>query len=356
MVLSPSRTEWNHSRGRIAREPHAGFAALPSRGSQPFARRVRTKQRTRLPTSPTMVAIDSLDQLASLLGLPKYVLTGYIFQADRHYQQFRIGKRSGRGYRTICAPSEALKGLQRWVTVFILRDVELHPACMAFRKGYSILSNADPHVGRGFVYNADIRDFFPSITAARVVGLFKSFGYSGEVAFGLGKLVTYGGRLPQGAPSSPDIANIVCRVLDTRLCGLSAGHGWAYTRYCDDITISGEDGFSRGMEDVVARIVRECGFDLNSRKTHVTRKGGRQVVTGLVVNTHVAIPRYLRRTWRATFHRATLEPGSYKHRLAELEGYIAYLSMVSPNDPMLPRYRKVTLELAVQPTVADDPS
>ena len=285
--------------------------------------------------------IDNLEHLADMLGMPKFVVTRYIFQADRHYKQFRIPKRSGHGYRIICAPSKQLKGIQRWIMVFILRKVDLPTPSTAFRPACSIVRNAKPHTEQDFVFNADIKDFFPSITARRVCGLFKSLGYPGDVAFALARLTTFDDCLPQGAPTSPDIANIICRKLDSRLEGLCNKRGWSYTRYCDDITISGTGGISDTSISTISEIVEEEGFVLNSRKTHTVRRNGRQMVTGLVVNENVSIPRYQRKRWRAVFHQAKLEPKRFVERTAELQGYISFLRMVNPGDSACHRYEEV---------------
>jgi len=288
--------------------------------------------------------IPDATRLAEMLGLPLRMLRNYSANADHFYKTFHIRKRSGNGYRIISAPSRELKGIQRWVMAFILRQVELPEVCMAFRKGRSILDNASPHVSKEFVFSADIKDFFPSITINRVVGLFKSLQYPPNVAYTLAKLTTYQGRLPQGAPSSPDIGNIICRGLDARLSGLCEKRDWTYTRYCDDITISGNGGINAQIA-LVGQIVEGEGFQLNPRKTGVVRRSGRQTVTGLVVNECVGIPRHKRKIWRAIFHQATIQPWLFTQRIQELEGFVAFLNMVRPQDPAIPRYRNVISHL-----------
>lgn len=289
---------------------------------------------SRLPT------FENLDALAGALGLPKQVLTSYVFDADRYYKRFRVGKRAKHGYRVIQAPSKELKGVQRWILAFILRQVPVSSNCTGFRPGASIVVNAEPHISQDFVFNADIRDFFPTITVNRVVGLYKHLGYPSEVAFGLGRLTTYRGTLPQGAPTSPDTANLICRNLDKRIAGLCARRSWVYTRYCDDITISGDHSIGHDA-DLISLIIRDEGFDLNNGKTRVLRRNARQMVTGLVVNESPNIERHRRKVWRAIFHQARLEPQRFVHRIPELTGYIGLLKMVRPEDPALTHYRKV---------------
>ena len=273
------------------------------------------------------------------------VLTTYAWRADSHYKHFRIRKRAGHGYRTICAPSRELKGIQRWLVHFVLRRVPVHEASTAFRPGCSVVLNASAHAGQTFVLNCDVADFYPSITTPRVFGVFRALGYPKDVAWALARLTTYRGQLPQGAPTSPEIANLVCRRLDARLSGFCERRGWRYTRYCDDITLSGPGQPGRAGE-VVARIAHDEGFVLNRRKTRVIRRNGRQQVTGLVVNAFPNVSRHRRKTLRAMFHQASLEPAEFGHRCAELAGHIAFLKMVRPADPALTRYRDVLSRVA----------
>jgi hypothetical protein len=297
--------------------------------------------------------MSSIEEMALLTGIPGPTLRSYMWHADAYYKTFQIPKRSRRGHRTINAPSPELKGLQWWVMTTVLRPVPLPEECMAFRRGRSIVSNASPHAGRQFVLNADIEDFFPSITAARVYGVFRHLGFSGELGAGLARLCTYRGALPQGAPSSPDIANIICRPLDARLRGLCARHDWVYTRYCDDLTISGSGAVGGVMKSIRA-IVEDEGFCLNDRKTRVLRRGDRQEVTGLVVNEKPNVPRPLRRRIRAIFHQAKVDPDGSVAKLHQLYGYRGFLSMVSPESSSLAAYAEVIASVRAAIRKQDD--
>ena len=280
--------------------------------------------------------IPDINCLARALGLPKAVLTSYMFQSDYYYYKtFRIPKRSGRGSRSICAPSRHLKGIQRWILAFILRQAQLSDACTGFRPGMSILDNARGHVGKDFVLNMDLQDFFPSITTPRVVGLFKSLGYSAPVSSALARLTTHRGQLPQGAPTSPDIANLIARRLDARLSGYCRRAGWSYSRYCDDLTVSGTGPLGNRVLDVLRVIVEDEGFRVNGSKTRVRRQGSQQLVTGLVVNRGIGIPRQVRRRVRGMLHQATLHPARFAGMLEVLRGHKAFFSMVNPEDPLL---------------------
>ena len=234
---------------------------------------------------------------------------------------------------------------------FILREVAVSNASTAFREGNSIFLNAFPHTNKDFVYCTDIKDFFPSIHIKRVVGLFKEMGYSSTVAYYLAKCTTYKESLPQGAPTSPDIANIICRRLDSRLLSLSTKNRWNYTRYCDNITISGNGNFTGNS--IVQKIVAEEGFILNHKKTYISRRNCHQGITGLVANEKVNIPRHRRKNIRAMFHQAWLNPEKSRGKVAELTGHLGFLKMIRPSDPAITKYKEIIASLSSPgPTLA----
>ncbi len=264
------------------------------------------------------------DELAGAMGITRGTLDWLTFadHADEplHYVSFAIPKATG-GYRVLYAPKPRLKRAQRWVLAHILNKVALSGAAHGFVQGRSIHTNAAEHTGKDIVITLDLEDFFPSITYRRVRGIFQAIGYGEEVAIALAMLCTVrpaeqvrqflGGQrhrmLPQGAPTSPGLANLACRRLDARLGGLARTFGCAYTRYADDITFSGDGAFERSLKRFVPllrRIVEEEGFVLNRRKLHFARRGARQKVTGLVVNERPSVPRSYRRELRAILHNA----------------------------------------------------
>src|SRR5207237_9566311 len=195
------------------------------------------------------------------------------------------------GVACTSAPKPALAQAQRWVFEHILSKLEVEPPAHGFVRGRSIVSNAAPHVGKAVVVNLDLKEFFPSITFRRVKGLFQAFGYSEHVATVLALLCTEPPRvqaeldgkvyhvalgdrvLPQGACTSPAITNALCRRLDRRLRGLAARHGFAYTRYADDLTFSGDNTTAVGkLLKSVRGIVQAEGFTEHPRKTRVMRR------------------------------------------------------------------------------------
>jgi hypothetical protein len=259
------------------------------------------------------------------------------------YTEFRIPKRSG-GTRRILAPGDDLKNLQRRILRRLLGRLRAHPAAHGFERGRSIVTNALPHRGRDAVVRFDLVDFFPSTQARRVRRYFRRIGWNRPAAAILVRLCTFEGGLPQGAPTSPRLSNLVNYRLDARFTGLAAALGGVYTRYADDITISFVEDVESLLEETplsrhprtgrliprevrgtllerfpemakrirlaessVRRIVEAEGYRIHRRKKcSVRRRHHRQVVTGLVVNQRPNLPRETRRWLRAVEHRARL--------------------------------------------------
>jgi len=201
----------------------------------------------------------------------------------KHYTCFNIKKRDG-NKREIFAPMPYLKGVQRKILDDLLQRVGLNSHAEGFRKRRSILTNAGRHIGKKVVIKMDVKDFFPSITFKRILGMFISLGYPRQVSLLLTRLVTHNGRLPIGAPTSPAIANIVSTRLDKRFSRLGDKMDFDYSRYADDITVSSDN---RGINKIIPffkEIIREEGFEINETKMRVLRNAGRQKITGIVVN------------------------------------------------------------------------
>lgn len=204
------------------------------------------------------------------------------------YTHFAIPKKSG-GKRDIEAPCDRLKKIQRWIKDEIIDSFSPSEYATGFRKGISIVDNAKPHIGKELVINFDIKDFFPSVTYAEVLRLFVYMGYRLDVAHLLTKLCTNENNvLPQGSPASPSISNLVLLKLDKRLSSLAKSIGCDYSRYADDITFSGVKSI-KSIVPLVQRIIVEEGYTVNEEKIRLQYANQRQEVTGLVVNTKLAV-------------------------------------------------------------------
>jgi len=295
----------------------------------------------------------SVTDLAKWLDLPEAELREWLGSAPMwsrgyDYARFTLPKRRG-GTRAIEAPNDKLKALQRRILQRLLNPLPMHPAATGFVRGRSIVDNARPHIGRGVVINLDLADFFSSITAERVTTAFRGLGWSAEAATILSRICTHEGRLPQGAPTSPAISNLVCRRLDERLTKLVKRFDGRYTRYADDMTISlpglGRNKRlrrkpknkpplkrprfpSRSLITTLRRIIEEEGFVIQmKKKLRVQRPHQRQTATGLVVNRAIHLPRATRRRIRAMQHRQRLGQLDAA-RQKQLRGWEALLNML----------------------------
>ena len=301
--------------------------------------------------------IDSPAKLAEAMGLRLPELRWLAFHreaaAQIHYRRFTIPKRDGTP-RAIWAPLPKLKAAQRWILRNVVERLPVHGASHGFLAGRSIATNAAVHTGARVVLKVDLKDFFPTVTFRRAKGIFRHAGYREQVATLMAlvcteaprEIVEHEGRkyfvalgprsLPQGAPTSPALTNTLCQRLDRRLTGLAARLGWRYTRYADDLTFSlpeaHQDKPKLGLLlGSIGRIAADEGFRVHPDKTHVARSGGRQKVTGLVVNGAAApprVPRAFKRQVRAAIHNLSRGlPLKEGESLARLAGYAAYVYM-----------------------------
>jgi RNA-directed DNA polymerase len=302
--------------------------------------------------------LDTFLDIAAILSLEPQQLQWLVYergdsQVD-HYIRFTIPKRSG-GTRLISRPRPYLQQAQEWIQNTLLVNQELHPAAMAFRRGVSIVDNARLHTNSRIVVRVDLKDFFPTITFARVRGLFESFGYNPGVATVLALLCTDSPRvllklddrnhvvpvgeraLPQGACTSPALANLVTRSLDRRVHGYATKSGWVYSRYADDLVFSTqqEAGSAHRLIRGINSVIRDEGFVVNEKKTQVMRAPNRQIVTGLLINKDIGLTRKDLRRIRAFLHRCSskgLEVVSAelgKDAEAVARGHLAYVRMIS---------------------------
>jgi hypothetical protein len=277
----------------------------------------------------------------------------------QHYR-YRVLHKGYGTIRLIESPKPRLKWIQQRILKAILAKIPPHPAAHGFVKGRSVKTFAAPHVGQRVVLRMDLRDFFPSIGGARIQTVFRTVGYPESVADLLGGIATNAAprdiwsgfadcrearamyarpHLPQGAPTSPALANMCLYRADCRLRGLAESAGVQYTRYADDLAFSGGDDFGRRVERFAAHaaaILHEEGFAVHHRKTRIMRQGVRQHLAGVVTNRRLNV-------WRRDFDRlkATLTncvrhgPASQNREShpdfrAHLEGRVSYVESINP--------------------------
>ncbi|MCK5918129.1 MAG: retron St85 family RNA-directed DNA polymerase [Cocleimonas sp.] len=300
--------------------------------------------------------LTRVKQLAEVLALSISELRWLCYHREvatqSHYNRFEIPKRSG-GVRAIWSPRPKLKKAQRWVLREILDHLLVHGAAHGFLAGRSIATNAMEHTDSQVLIKMDIEDFFPSISWKRVKGVFRKAGYNEQIATLLALLCTESPRqivkkgdkelyvaladrcLPQGAPTSPAITNVLCLSLDRRITSMTTKAGMRYTRYADDLTFSYPAKRKKLPETSrliggVKRILGEEGFKVNTKKTHIIRQSNTQEVTGLIVNGKgmPRVNRKLKRQMRAALYN--LKQGKALpegESLQRLQGYAAYIAM-----------------------------
>lgn len=227
--------------------------------------------------------IFDINHFAALIGTTPVAISTMMATMEKYfYTEKRIPKKSG-GYRTLMVPAMRLRIIQRWILDNILCNMPVSDFAMGFLPNRSIVTNAKYHVGQECVVNMDLKDFFPTITQEQVFRIFYYYGYTIGVSYMLSRLCTVDGKLPQGAPTSPYLSNIVCLKLDKRLSSLAKKYKAKYTRYADDLTFSGGYGI-QGIINSASSIINDEGFVVNEKKTRVSYKYQRQEVTGLIVN------------------------------------------------------------------------
>ena len=249
--------------------------------------------------------------------MPLKELTWWIWALDenKRYKRFEIARRSGGDPREINAPIKPIKDMQRTLAQHIAQIYRPRDHVHGFVEGRSILSNSSRHRRKTWVLRVDLWKFFDEINFGRVRGVFLKppFDYSEEVATTLAQLCCHHNALPQGAPTSPIVSNLVCRKLDSELADLARKERCHVTRYADDITISTDrtvfpasvaswEGGRSTVGPQLGELIDENGFKVNEQKTTLTRFTQRQRVTGLVINEKLNVPRDYIRGLRSLLH------------------------------------------------------
>ncbi|MEH6758780.1 MAG: reverse transcriptase domain-containing protein [Parasphingorhabdus sp.] len=337
---------------------------------------------------PITIPVEFTDEhtLLSYLGVTPQELKKIWWYRAAMYTEFSIPKGSGKS-RLITAPDNRLKLLQRKLLQLLDQLYLVRNPVHGFVADRSVKSNAEAHVNRRHVVNIDLKDFFPSITENRIRGLLRAFGIDHRVSEIVARLCCYNGYLPQGAPTSPILSNMICYRLDTVLLQIAKAARAIYTRYADDITFStfqppaglyegAIPATGRFPPDLLAANLREAvsgnGFTLNPDKAHYADHRARRVVTGLKINEFINVDRRYVRNVRAALHsvekigiddaQARFETEFYGNAslAAHLAGKISWLSFIKgPTDPLVRdimlRYNRCfpAQPLKVEPTELD---
>ena len=307
------------------------------------------------------------EELAEWLGLPLKKVAWLVHRftdgrpasLDQAHYHFSWRKKNAGGWRLIESPKQTLKYAQNKILREILDHVPAHAAAHGFVCGKSILTNARPHVGQATLLKLDLANFYATVGFSRVTALFRSLGYSREAGIWLALLTTsaipgnmaFPGQdpyafdpylrrhLPQGASTSPVLANLSAYRLDIRLAGLSKSFGASYTRYADDLAISGPAEFAHGLRlfiPLVQQIIRQERFRSNHSKRRVLRANQRQSIAGVVVNERINIAREHFDRLKAILTNCVREGPSTQNRenvadlKSHLRGRVAHVQQLNP--------------------------
>lgn len=312
---------------------------------------------------PDLPVVLTLNHLAHLAGVSAQDLQQVAFRKEDSYRVFRVKKRGSPGkiskpprrYRTICVPSPFLMRTQRWIAQNILNPISPDPASYAFAPGCDLVGAAARHLGARWLLKMDVRHFFESIMEDGVYRVFRSLGYGALLSFQMARLCTRQqpervrsmparnrssklpypsqkrGHLPQGAPTSPMLANLVMKTLDGRLTSLAQATGWIYTRYADDLAFSRRDDSTRmtavRLSRRVARELELVGLIQHREKTRISPPGARKILLGVLVDREKP---HLTRAFRANiethlFALTSRKIGPTVHR--EKRGFASIIGM-----------------------------
>jgi RNA-directed DNA polymerase len=282
------------------------------------------------------LTLSTPEDLATLLGLPSTELLQIALRANRSYRKRTRIKPNG-GIRVFRIPNKHLKKIQQLIQQRFLRHLPVHDSIYSYRKKRDIVKGASLHVGHPVLVKLDIKEFFPNIRPRSVYVMFCKMGCSDAVAMLLTQLTTYENQLPQGPPTSPDIANQILTPMVRRIDGVCREHGLTLSAVGDDIFVSGR-GRAASVNNLLLHIVENEGYPLNHEKSGVSKAGERKIITGISVSTKINIPKDYYKKVRAILHRATtcgfhnLFPGlSGRRAQYRLRGMIAHIRRLNQN-------------------------
>lgn len=281
---------------------------------------------------------------------------------ESHYSVRHIRGKNGK-CRTLHVPDRLLCTVQRRILRNVLDSQSAASCAFAYEKGKTLLDNALPHVGKGTILKLDIQDFFNNITYISVYQhAFPAELFPPPIRALLTSLCCYKDVLPQGAPTSPKISNLVMKPFDCYMADWCTEHGITYTRYCDDMTFSGDFCVKEVLHKAQSFLLR-MGFSLNRKKTNIQTCGHRQRVTGLVVNQTVHPPREYRRSLRQEWYyiqkygvaehlRRTNSSLSVREYLVSTAGKIAYVRQINPEDAYFQHMQKEITQLLKETAIS----
>lgn len=300
---------------------------------------------------PPILSVDHMSMMVRIRPERLYAISN---DQKSFYRQFKIRKRSG-GVRTISAPLPLLLYIQRWVLTEILYKLTCDDAAKAYVCGNSIKSNARLHRAQNLVYKTDIKNFFESISEYQISGIFKRIGYSKNVSIFLAKVCCLDGHLPQGAATSGCLSNLVLKDFDASLMRYCSRNKLRYSRYADDVTISGKVIKFDSLNSLVDKEFSNIGLKRHLGKTALRGQHVRQEVTGIVVNEKLSAGRDYLRNLRQEFyyirkfgllgHARKIDDNNPRILLESIIGKHAYALFIDPKNLELKNQKKALLKI-----------
>lgn len=275
-----------------------------------------------------MFNIETREELARHLAVHPVEVERVIADRRKYYHPFKKIKPDG-SFRVIYNVQDPLKLLQQKIKQYILDLVPMLDCVHGGVRFRSLLTNARPHIAKDIVLCLDIKNFFPSVRPHLVRTIFKALGFRPESAEILTDATTWDNQLPQGCSTSNGLANLSMWRVDTRLQGLARQHGFAYTRWSDDLTLSGNRRLL-DFTNLIQKIVREEGFSVNVEKMRTMHSGMRQLVTGVVVNKKLNVAREQREAIRRGVFQFRSPRRFEDESLDTLRGKLSWISQVNP--------------------------
>jgi RNA-directed DNA polymerase len=275
--------------------------------------------------------MKTFDKFANEIGFNKQTLDNYITFADNYYNTYFISKKDRKKHRRIDSPSYELKSIQRWILHNLFYDIEVSSRANGFIKERGIKRNAQFHLQKRFLLTIDVQNFFPSISQQMVFNALNKYFTDKEFALKLAKLCTYERRLPQGAPTSPVLSNIIFKEIDEEIKNYCNTKLIVYSRYADDLVFSCDTKNSLiEVYSFTNRILSSNSFSINKSKTRYMSGKGRMVITGVNINDgRPTVSKKIKRKLRSKIYNFLIK----KDKSIDINQILGYLSFIKDIEP-----------------------
>ena len=259
------------------------------------------------------------------------MLDNYITFADKYYNSYYIKKKKKGAKREIDSPSNELKSIQRWVLTNYFNSIPISNRANGFIKGRGIKRNAQFHLNKSHILAIDVKNFFPSITQGMVYKSLSKHFDDADLTHKLAKLCTYKRRLPQGAPTSPILSNIVFKDIDDEITSFCKVRLVAYSRYADDMVFSSntKDALLE-IYNFVNKLLKNHSFEINTSKTKYLSGKGRMAITGININAgRLTVNKEIKRNLRSNLYNVIIK----KDKTININSVLGYLSFIKDIEP-----------------------